>query len=64
MARLVVLPFDTEVARIAATLRYSLESQGQIVGGFDFLIAATAFAHGLTLFTNNTREFKPVPGPK
>jgi tRNA(fMet)-specific endonuclease VapC len=62
IARLIVLPFDTRAARIAAPLSFQLESKGQKIGGFDMLIAAIALAHNLTLFTNNTREFKRVPG--
>ena len=62
VARLIVLPFDTAAARIAAPLRYQLESQRQKIGGFDFMIAATALAHRLILFSNNIREFKRVPG--
>jgi tRNA(fMet)-specific endonuclease VapC len=61
IGRLIVLPFDTTAARIAASLNFRLESKGQRIGGFDMLIAATALAHNLTLFTNNTREFKRVP---
>jgi tRNA(fMet)-specific endonuclease VapC len=62
IGRLVVLSFDTKAARIAAPLNFQLESKGQKIGGFDMLIAATALAHNLTLFTNNTREFNRVPG--
>ena len=61
IARLIVLPFDTAAARIAAPLRFRLESKGRKIGGFDMLIAATALAHKLTLITNNAREFKRVP---
>jgi tRNA(fMet)-specific endonuclease VapC len=62
IGRLTVLPFDTRAARIAAPFNFQLESKGQKIGGFDMLIAATALAHNLTLFTNNSREFKRVPG--
>lgn len=62
VARLIVLPFDTAAARIAAPLRFRLESKGQKIGGFDMLIAAIALAHRLTLITNNSREFKRVSG--
>jgi tRNA(fMet)-specific endonuclease VapC len=61
-ARLAVLPFNSEAARIGGPLRYDLESRGEKIGGLDVLIAAIALANGLTLFTNNTREFKRVPG--
>ena len=64
VGRLVVLPFDTRAARIAAPLNFQLESRGQKIGGFDMLIAATALAQNLTLFTNNIREFSRVQGLK
>jgi tRNA(fMet)-specific endonuclease VapC len=64
IGRLIVLPFDTKAARVAAPINFMLESKGQKIGGFDILIAATALANNLTLFTNNTREFKRVPGLK
>jgi tRNA(fMet)-specific endonuclease VapC len=64
IGRLVILPFDTKAARIAAPLNFQLESKGQKIGGFDMLIAAIAIANNLTLFTNNTREFNRVPGLK
>jgi tRNA(fMet)-specific endonuclease VapC len=64
IGRLIVLPFDTMTARIAAPLNFKLESEGQKIGGFDMLIAATALAYNLTLFTNNIREFNRVPGLK
>jgi tRNA(fMet)-specific endonuclease VapC len=62
IALVIVLPFDTAAARIAAPIRFRLESKGQKIGGFDMLIAATALSHDLSLFTNNIREFKRVPG--
>jgi tRNA(fMet)-specific endonuclease VapC len=64
IGRLVILPFDTKAARIAAPLNFQLESKGQKIGGFDMFIAAIAIANNLTLFTNNTREFNRVPGLK
>jgi tRNA(fMet)-specific endonuclease VapC len=64
VGRLIVLPFDTKAARSAAPINFLLESQGKKIGGFDMLIAATALANNLTLFTNNTREFNRVPGLK
>ena len=38
------------------------ERKGLTIGGNDYLIAATALAHGAVLVTNNVDEFKRVPG--
>jgi len=35
--------------------------KGEIIGACDLWIAATPLAHGLTLATVNTSEFKRVP---
>ncbi len=45
-----------------AELRELLESQGQMIGPYDVLLAAQAIAGGLTLVTANTSEFERVPG--
>jgi tRNA(fMet)-specific endonuclease VapC len=57
-----VLPFNLEAADRAARLRRSLERAGQTIGALDILIAGTALAFGCTLVTNNTAEFRRVPG--
>jgi tRNA(fMet)-specific endonuclease VapC len=62
VAHIAVLPFDTSIARVAGPIKNQLKSQGQMIGAYDILIAAAALAHGLTLMTNNTREFNRVPG--
>ena len=61
-ARLTVLTFNTKVARIAGKIRFHLERAGQMIGGYDVLIAATALSENLTLVTNNLREFNRVEG--
>lgn len=61
-SQLVVLPFDSQVTETYGRIRAELERAGQPIGPLDFQIAATAVAHGLTLVTNNTREFARVPG--
>ena len=61
IGRLIVLPFDTKAARIAAPINFQLESKGQKIGGFDMLIVGIALAHNLILMTNNVREFNRVP---
>ena len=53
---------DSDVAATAALLRADLRRQGQPVGPYDLLIAATALTHHLTVVTHNTREFSRVAG--
>jgi tRNA(fMet)-specific endonuclease VapC len=55
-----IMPFGYEEARCAASIRVELESQGQPIGPYDTLIAASALAHNFVLVTHNTREFKKV----
>lgn len=62
LADLPLLPFDDACSRQAAVIRTHLQKKGTPIGPMDVLIAATAKAHGLTLVTHNTREFKRVPG--
>ena len=56
------LPFDQTAAREAGRIRGLLESQGQMIGPYDVLLAAHALAAGLILVTANTDEFQRVPG--
>lgn len=53
---------DTEDALLAAKIRCELMAIGQSIGAFDVFIAAQARRRGVTLITNNTREFTRVPG--
>jgi|SRR5271154_2834681 len=46
------------------TIRAELESKGERIGNNDLWIAAHAIAAGLTLVTNNEREFRRVRGLK
>jgi len=48
------------VAEHYAQIRDDLETNGQVIGPFDLLLAATALANDLTLVTHNTGEFKRV----
>jgi tRNA(fMet)-specific endonuclease VapC len=59
-----VLPLAPEVAQAYGVIRADLERRGQLIGGNDLWIAAHARALGLTLVTNNQREFQRVPGLK
>ena len=56
------IPFALEEARHHARIWAELASRGQIIGGNDLLIAATALSLGFTLATLNCREFARVPG--
>jgi tRNA(fMet)-specific endonuclease VapC len=56
-----VLPLDTKVSRHYGQLRAELQRKGSPIGAYDFLIAAHALSLGLTLVTNNAREFRRVP---
>ena len=56
-----VMDFPDEACRHYARIRADLRTQGRIIGANDLLIAAHARCLGLTLVTNNTREFSRVP---
>ncbi len=56
-----VLALDPEVARIYSRIRLDLERRGQIIGSNDLWIAAHCLQLGLTLVTNNEREFERIP---
>lgn len=56
------LAFDREDAEAAGAIRASLKALGKPIGPYDVLVAGQARARGLTLVTNNTREFARVEG--
>lgn len=56
-----VLDFTREAASHYGGLRQHLEARGTPIGAMDLMIAAQCLAAGLTLVTNNTREFERVP---
>jgi len=64
LERLEVLPLEAPVDEIYAQLRVDLERSGNLIGPNDLLIAAQAVSLGLTLVTDNEREFSRVPGLK
>ena len=57
-----VLSFPAAAAEQAASIRYELERQGNIIGPYDLLIAGHALSVRMTLVSNNTREFSRVEG--
>ena len=62
VSRLAVLPYDDKAAWHYGNIRAALEKLGQPIGINDLHIAAHARSNGLTLITNNMREFERVPG--
>lgn len=56
------VPFDHAATMAYADIRAALERQGEAMGAYDLLIAATAVAHDATLVTGNLREFGRVEG--
>ena len=62
VSRLAVLAYDDKAAWQYGNIRATLEKIGQPIGVNDLHIAAHARSNGLTLVTNNLREFEKVPG--
>jgi tRNA(fMet)-specific endonuclease VapC len=62
LAALDVLPFEAPADTAYGELRASLERSGRLIGPNDLLIAAQATALGLTIVTDNEREFSRVDG--
>ena len=61
-ARLEVLPYDAAAAHHAADIRATLERKGQVIGGYDVLIAGHARSRGLIVVTGDRGEFDRVEG--
>lgn len=59
-----LLSFGPEEARIAADLRQRLESQGQVIGMADYMIAAVCIANDGVLLTRNRKHLERVEGLK
>jgi tRNA(fMet)-specific endonuclease VapC len=59
-----VLAYPEEAAEHYGAIRAALKAAGTMIGANDLLIAAHARCLGLTLVTNNTREFGRVKGLK
>jgi tRNA(fMet)-specific endonuclease VapC len=58
------LPLPEKAAEAYGFIRADLESRGQMIGNNDLWIAAHALVSGLTLVTNNEKEFRRVRGLK
>ena len=62
-----VLPLEIaepnrEAARVYGRVRAMLEKKGTPIGALDLMIGAHASSLGVTLATNNTREFSRIKG--
>jgi len=57
-----VIDFSGDAALHYAQIRDRLRRGGNMIGANDLFIAAHARSLGMTLVTNNTREFHRVPG--
>jgi len=59
-----VLPLPENAGKAYGEIRAALETKGKLIGNNDLWIAAHAKAAGLTIVTNNEREYKRVKGLK
>lgn len=59
-----IADFDEQAAREYGAIRAELEKAGKPIGSMDMLIGAHAHALGVTLITNNTKEFKQIKNLK
>ncbi|MBF0233678.1 MAG: type II toxin-antitoxin system VapC family toxin [Desulfamplus sp.] len=62
LAKIPILGFNNEVARVHAGLFATLAKQGKMIGAHDLIIAATAIANNCAVLTENIKEFERVPG--
>ena len=56
-----ILPYNEKAAKVYARVRRELEIKGQVISPMDTLIASHAISLGVTLVTNNVREFSRIP---
>jgi tRNA(fMet)-specific endonuclease VapC len=62
LASLNIVNYDEKSSIEYGKIRSKLEKKGQVIGSLDMLIAAHAKSMGITLVTNNTKEFDRVDG--
>ncbi len=60
LGALEILPLEMPADAVYGELRASLERAGRLIGPNDLLIAAQAVALGLTIVTDNEREFSRI----
>jgi tRNA(fMet)-specific endonuclease VapC len=59
-----VMELPLQAGQFYGAIRATLEAKGETIGNNDLWIAAHAKAAGLTLVTNNEREFRRIHGLK
>ena len=59
-----VTELPLQAGQFCGAIRATLEDRGETIGNNDLWIAAHAKAAGLTLVTNNEREFRRIQGLK
>ncbi len=57
-----IVPFDKSMTKIYGRIRANLERTGRRIGFNDLIIAATVYARGGVLVTNNISEFSRIDG--
>lgn len=57
-----ILAYHRKESEATARIRAELERKGKPIGAYDLLIAGSAMAQGLTLLTNNLREYSRIKG--
>ena len=62
LAAMSVQPWPSDAIWVYGEQRQALKQAGTPIGELDLLIASHAQTLGLTLVTNNTREFERIPG--
>ena len=64
LGALTIRPLESDVERLYASIRVSLEKKGTPIGAHDMLIAAHARALDAVCVTDNVAEFRRVPALK
>ncbi len=59
-----IAPFDENASETYGAVRSMLEKNGTLIGSMDMLIGAHALSLGVTLVTNNMKEFKRIKNLK
>jgi tRNA(fMet)-specific endonuclease VapC len=62
LASFPILSIDLATARIHSQIGAALSAAGTLIGPHDLWLAAACITHGLSLATENLREFERVPG--
>lgn len=55
-----ILDFNLASARFHAQIHAELAAQGQMIGAHDLMIAASARQHGLSILTDNSKDFSRI----